>query len=86
MRKIVVTLAAVSALALGACQSKEADRVEDKADAQSDMLEAKADTMLPGAASDAVESKADAVEAAGEARADAIDNGAVPPPAPAVTR
>lgn len=85
MRKIVVTLAAVSALALGACQSKEADRVEDKAEAQADMLEAQADTMPTSAASEAVESKANAVEAAGEAKADAIDHGTVPP-TPAATK
>lgn len=34
MRKMFITLAASSALALGACQSPEADKVEDQAEAQ----------------------------------------------------
>lgn len=77
MRKLVVTLAAVSALALGACQSKEANQVENEAEAQSDMIEAQADAMPAGAASDAAESRADQVEAMGDAKADAIDDGAM---------
>ena len=45
MRKIALTLTAASALALGACQSKEADKVEDQAEAQADAIDAQADSM-----------------------------------------
>lgn len=79
MRKLVVTLAAVSALALGACQSKEANQVENEAEAQSDLIEAQADALPAGAASDAAETRADQVEAMGEAKADAIDDGTMTP-------
>ena len=81
MRKIVITLAAASALALGACQSPQADKVEDQAEAQADAIDAQADAMPEGPAKEATEAKADAVEEAGEAKADAIDNGTAPPPA-----
>lgn len=79
MRKIVVTLAAASALALGACQSKEAAQVENEAEAQSDLIEAQADALPEGAAKDAAEAQAERVEAIGEAQADAIDNGTLTP-------
>lgn len=94
MRKFVVTLAAVSALALGACQSKEAAQVENEAEAQSDLIEAQADALPEGAAKDAAEAKAEQVEDIGEAKADAIDDGTLNPAeagvnttvAPAATR
>ena len=38
MRKMFITLAATSALALGACQSPAADKVEDQAEAQADAI------------------------------------------------
>ena len=79
MRKMFITLAATSALALGACQSPAADKVEDQAEAQADAIDAQADTMPEGPAQDAMENKADAVEEAGEAKADAMDSGTVPP-------
>lgn len=81
MRKFTLTLTAASALALAACQSPQADKVEDQAEAKSDAIDAQADAMPEGTAKEAMENKADAVEAAGEAKADAIDNGTVPPPA-----
>lgn len=77
MRKLVVALAAVSAIALGACQSNEAAQVENEAEAQSDLIEAQAEALPEGAARDAAEAQAEHVERVGEARADAIDNGAV---------
>lgn len=91
MRKFAIMFTAASALALAACQSPAADKVEDQADAQADVIDAQADAMPDGAAKEAVENQADAVRDQGEAKADAIDNGtmtpgeaaAVPPPAPA---
>ena len=81
MRKTIIALTAASALALGACQSKPADQVEDQAEAKADAIDAQADAMPEGPAKEATEAKADAVEEAGEAKADAIDNGTAPPPA-----
>ena len=74
MRKMFITLAATSALALGACQSPQADKVEDQAEAQADAIDAQADAMPEGPAKEATEDKADAVEAAGEEKANAMDD------------
>ncbi|KTE22391.1 hypothetical protein ATE67_00050 [Sphingopyxis sp. H050] len=80
MRKTIIALTAASALALGACQSKEADQVEDTAEAQADAIDAQADAMPEGPAKEATEAKADAVEAAGEEKANAMDdNGEIAP-------
>src|SRR3546814_16073422 len=62
MRKMFITLAATSALALGACQSPQADKVEDQAEAQAEAIDDQADAMPEGAAQDAMENKADVVE------------------------
>ena len=43
MRKMFIALAATSALALGACQSPAADKVEDQAEAQADVIDDQAD-------------------------------------------
>lgn len=80
MPRFALAFTAASALALGACQSPQADKVEDQAEAKSDAIDAQADAMPEGAAKDAMEHKADAVEAAGEAKADAIDKGVTTPP------
>lgn len=85
MRKFAITLAAASALALGACQSPAADKAEDQADAQADVIDAQADAMPEGPAKEAMEDKADAVEAQGEAKADAIDKGTMTPGEAATT-
>src|SRR3546814_10783959 len=45
MRKMFITLAATSALALGACQSPQADKVEDQAEAQAEAIDDQADAM-----------------------------------------
>ena len=74
MRKFAITLTAASALALGACQSPQADKVEDQAEAQADAIDAQADAMPEGPAKEATEDKADAVEAAGEEKANAMDD------------
>lgn len=79
MQKLIVTLTAASALALGACQSKEASQVENVAEAQSDLIEAQADTLPDGAAKDAAEARAEQVERVGEVKADAIDSGKLTP-------
>ena len=74
MRKMFITLAATSALALGACQGPAADKVEDQAEAKADVIDEQADAMPEGAAKEATEAKADAVEAAGEEKANAMDD------------
>ena len=38
MRKTIIALTVASALALGACQSKPADQVEDQAEAKADAI------------------------------------------------
>ncbi|WP_447756899.1 hypothetical protein [Sphingopyxis fribergensis] len=80
MRKMFITLAATSVLALGACQSPAADKVEDQAEAKADVIDEQADAMPEGPAKEATEAKADAVEAAGEEKANAMDdNGEIAP-------
>ena len=80
MRKMFITLAATSTLALGACQSPQADKVEDQAEAQADVIVAQADAMPEGAAKEAMENKADVVEEKGEEKANAMDdNGEIAP-------
>ena len=64
MRKTIIALTAASALALGACQSKQADQVEDQAEAKADAIDAQADAMPEGPAKEATEARADAVAAA----------------------
>ena len=80
MRKMFITLAATSALALGACQSPAADKVEDQAEAQADVIDDQADAMPEGPAKEAMENKADVVEEMGEEKANAMDdNGEIAP-------
>src|SRR3546814_16597379 len=80
MRKMFITLAATSALALGVCQSPQADKVEDQAEAQAEAIDDQADAMPDGPAQDAMENKADVVEEMGEEKANAMDdNGEIAP-------
>lgn len=80
MRKVLITLAATTALALGACQSPAADKVEDNAEAQAEAIDEQADAMPEGAAKEAMENKADVVEEMGEEKANAMDdNGEIAP-------
>ena len=80
MRKFAITLTAASALALGACQSPEADRVEDQAETQAEAIDDQADAMPEGPAKEAMEEKADRVEEMGEEKANAMDdNGEIAP-------
>lgn len=80
MRKFAIILTAASALALGACQSPAADKVEDQAEAQADAIDNQADALPEGAAQDALENKADVVEEQGEEKANAMDdNGEIAP-------
>ncbi|MGB3845248.1 hypothetical protein EAO27_14010 [Sphingopyxis sp. YF1] len=74
MRKMFITLAATSALALGACQSPAADKVEDQAEAKADAIDDQADAMPEGPAKEAMEQKADVVEEMGEEKANAMDD------------
>jgi hypothetical protein len=50
MKKILISLAATSALALGACQSPAADKVEDQAEAKAEVIDEQADAMPAGPA------------------------------------
>ena len=80
MRKIALTLTAASALALGACQSPAADKVEDQAEAKAEAIDDQADAMPEGPAKEALEQKADVVEEQGEEKANKMDdNGEIAP-------
>ncbi len=81
MRKLILTsIASVGLISLGACQSEQADKVEDQAEAEADALENMADEAPTEAQEDALENQADAVEAAGEEKANAMDdNGEIAP-------
>ena len=80
MKKFFISLAATSALALGACQSPAADKVEDQAEAKADAIDEQADAMPEGPAKEAMEKKADVVEEKGEEKANAMDdNGEIAP-------
>ncbi len=80
MRKFYISLATASALALGACQSPAADKVEDNAEAQAEAIDNQADAMPDGPAKEAMENKADRVEEMGEEKANAMDdNGEIAP-------
>jgi hypothetical protein len=76
MRKIIMLpLAAALSLGVAACQSKQADAVEDAAENKADAIDNMADHAPTEAQEDALHNQADAVEEAGENAADAIDNG-----------
>lgn len=81
MRKLILTsVASIGLISLGACQSEQADQVEDQAEAEADALENMADEAPTEAQEDALENQADAVEAAGEEKANAMDdNGEIAP-------
>ncbi|WAC22297.1 hypothetical protein [Blastomonas sp. SL216] len=81
MRKLILTsVASIGLISLGACQSEQADKVEDQAEAEADALENMADEAPTEAQEDALENQADAVEAAGEEKANAMDdNGEIAP-------
>lgn len=74
MKTMLVSLAAVSTLALGACQSPAADKVEDQAEAKAEVIDEQADAMPEGPAKEAMEKKADIVEEKGEEKANAMDD------------
>lgn len=78
MRKLII-LPAIAAMTLGlaACQSKQADNVEDAAENRADAIDDIADQTTNEAQADALHNQADAVEAAGDNMADAIDNGSM---------
>jgi len=80
MKKIFISIATASALALGACQSPAADKVEDQAEAKAEVIDDQADAMPDGPAKEAMEQKADVVEEQGEEKANAMDdNGEIAP-------
>ncbi len=74
MRKLILTsIASVGLISLGACQSEQAEQVEDQAEAEADALEDMADQAPTDVQEDALDAQAEAVEDAGEERADQID-------------
>lgn len=80
MNKLLIGLATTSALALAACQSPAADKVEDQAEAKADAIDDQADALPDGPAKEALEQKADVVEEKGEEKANAMDdNGEIAP-------
>ncbi len=80
MKKLFISLAATSALALGACQSPAADKVEDQAEAKAEAIDDQADSLPDGPQKEALEQKADVVEEQGEEKANAMDdNGEIAP-------
>ncbi len=81
MRKFVLATALLSSATLmTACQSKEADAVEDNAEAQADQIDEMADSATSEAQEDMLENKADVVEEMGEEKANAMDdNGEIAP-------
>lgn len=87
MRPMIILAAAGAALALAACDSREAQRVEnaqdqraDSLDDQADRIEQAADSMNGAAGANAadlvdrLEDRADAVRNAGDEAADAIES------------
>lgn len=80
MRKhIIMGLATVSLMSLAACQSEQADQVEDNAEAQADAIEEMADEAPTEAQEDALDAQADAVEEQGERDAEMVDDGMMAP-------
>ncbi len=81
MRKsMIISTVAAATLALAACQSPEADAVEDNAEAQADAIDDMADQAPTEAQEDALENKADMVEEQGEEAANKMDdNGEIAP-------
>ena len=81
MKKMIFTTAALSiALAVSACQSPEADAVEDDAEAQADEIDEMADDATNEATEDSLENQADMIEEKGEEAANRMDdNGEIAP-------
>ena len=74
---ILVSVAAVGLLALGACNSQDTaagQNVADNFEATADNMEDMADNMSNETAEDAMEDKADAVRETGDNVADAVDD------------
>ena len=81
MRKIII-FSAIAAMSLGvaACQSKEADKIEDAAENRADAIDAMAEKAPTEAQEEALHNKADVVEEQGEEAANAKDdNGEIAP-------
>lgn len=67
-------VALVAGLGLSACQSEQADQVEDAAEDQAEAIDDQADMAGNEMVEDTLEDQADAVEAQGEEAADAMDD------------
>jgi hypothetical protein len=75
MRKLLlIPTVAAAMLALAACQSPEADTVEDSAEAEADGIDEMADEAPTEAQEKGLENKADMVEEKGEETADSMDD------------
>ncbi len=74
MRKITSVALMLGALSLAACQSEQADQVEDTAEAQAEQIDEMADQAPTEAQEEALENKADVVEEQGEEAANKMDD------------
>lgn len=75
MNKLIhSTVVAAFALSLGACQSQEADKIEDAAENRAEAIDDMADNATNEAQEDALERKADIVEEQGEEAANQKDD------------
>lgn len=81
MRKfMLISVAAAAALGLAGCQSKEADNIEEAAEANAQVVEDMADNATNEMQEDALENKADAIRDKGEEDANKKDdNGEIAP-------
>lgn len=82
MMKKAIILPAIAALSfsVAACQSKQADQIEDTAENRAEAIENMADHAPTEAQEEALENQADAVEAQGEEAANRKDdNGEIAP-------
>lgn len=79
-RTIILPAIAALSFAVAACQSKEADQIEDAAENRAEAIDAMADKAPTEAQEEALENKADVVEEQGEEAANAKDdNGEIAP-------
>lgn len=74
MRNILATPIAVGLFALAACQSEQADQVEDTAEAQAERIDEAADQAPTEQQEEKLENQADVVEEQGEEAANKMDD------------
>ncbi|MBC7985710.1 MAG: hypothetical protein H7X93_03440 [Sphingomonadaceae bacterium] len=75
MNKLTIAAGFAAALALSACQSPEAENVEDAYDNQAEVIDEMADDTANDVAEEGLEDQADMMEEAGDNAAEAVDDG-----------